>query len=396
MSEALIFDLRYANARFPGIGSYAAGLAEAMILLRPKWPWKFLMPAEARFDLSFVPAGMRVAPLANEKAPTPLMGQWELGRILHALGASLYHSPYLLRPWKAPCKSIVTLHDVIPLEHGSSMNLARRTAYRWVAVDALQADCVVTDSAASRESIRRAFPGSREPIVVHPGCRIERGGDAWPAWPKPTVLTVGINKPHKNLETLIRALAMVPAAQRPLLLCAGPEDARYPGAAALASKHGIAGDVRALGMVNERQLAGLYRSATLFAFPTRIEGFGLPLLEAMTLGVPALVSDLPVLREIAGETAWFVAADDAAAWSRALTSLLGDAPHRTELARQASDRAGRFTYEVAARALFLHYEAFVPELRAAGAGAASGAGATSAALAQSPSGAGAPDAGNSA
>jgi glycosyltransferase involved in cell wall biosynthesis len=373
MSGALIFDLRYASARYPGIGSYAAGLSEAMISARPTWPWKFLMSAEARFDLSFVPAGMRIQPHANEKAPTPLMGQWELGRRLHALGASLYHSPYLLRPWKAPCKSIVTLHDVIPLEHGSSMDIVRRTGYRWVAGDALQADCVVTDSAASRESIRRAFPGAREPIVVHPGCRIERGGDAWPAWPKPTVLTVGINKPHKNLETLIRALALIPAAQRPLLLCAGPEDARYPSAAALASKHGVASDVRVLGMVNEKLLAGLYRSATLFAFPTRIEGFGLPLLEAMTLGVPALVSDLPVLREIAGETAWFVAADDAAAWARALTSLLGDAPHRAELARQASDRAGRFTYEVAARALFVHYEALVPELRATGSAAASSA-----------------------
>jgi glycosyltransferase involved in cell wall biosynthesis len=378
MNDLLIFDLRYACARYPGIGSYAAGLAEALIAARPHWPWKFLIPKEARFDLSFVPALMRIEPLAGEQAPTPLMGQWELGRRLQALGAALYHSPYLLRPWKAPCRTIVTLHDVIPLEHGSSMNLARRAAYRWVAGDALHADCVVTDSAASRESIRRAFPGGREPIVVHPGCRIERAAEAWPAWPKPTVLTVGINKPHKNLETLIRALALMPAEKRPLLLCAGPEDARYPRAAALAAKHGVSADVRALGMVREAQLAALYRSATLFCFPTRSEGFGLPLLEAMTLGVPAVASDLPVLREIAGESAWFVAANDAAAWARAIVSLLGDAPHRAELATQGRDRAGRFTYAVAARALCVHYEALMPGLQAGSTAAAAPTAATSA------------------
>lgn len=371
----LVFDLRYACARYPGIGSYAAGLAEALIAVRPDWPWKFLMPPEARFDLSFVPAQLRIEPLAKEQAPTPMMGQWELGRRLNALGAGLYHSPYLLRPWKASCRSIVTLHDVIPLEHGSSMNLARRTAYRWVAGDALKSDCVVTDSAMSRESIRRAFPGQREPIVVHPGYRVEDRGEPWPAWPKPTVLTVGINKPHKNLELLIRALSRISAAQRPLLLCAGPEDARYPSAAALAAKHGVSADVQSLGLVKEGRLAALYRSATLFAFPTRIEGFGLPLLEAMSLGLPALASDLPVLREIAGEAAWFVRTDDADAWARTITSMLADAPHRKELAQQGRDRAGRFTYQVAARALLVHYEALVPALRTA-AGTVVGTGAT--------------------
>src|SRR5262249_55219592 len=155
-----------------------------------------------------------------------------------------------------------------------------------------------------------------------PGCRRAREGEPWPPWPRPVVLTVGINKPHKNLETLIRALALIPRERRPLLVCAGPVDRRFPDATALAAWHGVGGDVQPLGLVPEERLAALYRSAALFAFPTRLEGFGLPLLEAMSLGVPAVTSDLPVLREIAGDATARVPPDDPEGWARAIAALL--------------------------------------------------------------------------
>jgi glycosyltransferase involved in cell wall biosynthesis len=380
---ALVFDLRYASAHYPGVGTYAVGLAEALIAARPQWPWRILMPAERRFDLSFVPTALRAPPASP---PAPLRGHFRLGGLLRRLGAAIYHSPYLLRPWGAPCPSILTVHDVIPLESGGGMGGARRAGYRWLVSDALGAACVVTDSETSRTAIRAAFRAARrpapshapllgptgragtprrppaDPLVVYPGCRTRREAEPWPPWPRSVVLTVGINKPHKNLETLIRALALIPRQRRPLLVCAGPVDRRFPDATALAAWHGVSEDVQSLGLVPEGQLTALYRSATLFAFPTRLEGFGLPLLEAMSLGVPAVTSDLPVLREISGDATARVAPDDSESWARAIVTLLGDPPRLAAMAREGIERARRFDYARAAGQLIAEYEALVPNL----------------------------------
>jgi glycosyltransferase involved in cell wall biosynthesis len=361
VTRPLVFDLRYATPRYPGVGSYAVGMARALLEARPGWPWRFLLPRDAsRFDLSFLPPGS--ARVWRE--PGFGLAQRALGRLLARLDAALYHSPYLIRPWDAPCPSIVTVHDVIPLEDPEAMGAMKRVVYRRLVRDALGAERVVTDTEVSRAAIRAAFPKSAaDPLVAHAGVhRWPEAGEPWPAWDRAAVLAVGINKPHKNLETLVRAVAAIPRERRPLLVCAGPVDPRFPAPAALAAEAGVAADVRTAGLVPEERLAALYRSATLFAFPTRLEGFGLPLLEAMSLGVPALASDIPVLREVGGDAARFVRPGDAAAWAAAIDALLADEPARRELAARGLARAAGFDYARAAEALAREYRALVPGL----------------------------------
>lgn len=361
--SAIVFDLSYAEDHYPGVGRYAVGLAEALLEARPQWPWRVLMPRrEGRFDLGFVPAPARV----SAAPPSPGPGQVVLGARLRAMGAALYHSPYLLRPWNAGCPCVVTVHDTIPLE-SFGLRGARRGAYRWLVADALKADRVITDTNAARASIVKEFPrplsgGAARLTVVTPGFRVADSAALWPAWERPTVLVVGINKPHKNIATLVEALAMIPVERRPLLVSAGPRDERYPDALELARRRGIEADVRVLGRVAEDRLASLYRSATIFAMPTRAEGFGLPLLEALALGVPAIASDLPVLREVAGEAAHWAPPDDASAWALALSALLSDAPRRERLAALGLERARRFRYATAAERLAEEYRALVPAL----------------------------------
>lgn len=361
----VVFDLSYAEDHYPGVGRYAVGIAGALLEAHPEWPWRVLMPRRGgRFDLGFVPEPARVA----AAPPAPGAGQFLLGARLRAMGAALYHSPYFLRPWSAGCACLVTVHDTIPLEpHG--LEGARRAAYRWLVADALKADRVVTDTQVARDAIAREFArelgATREPVVVAPGVHVGAPSGEWPGWERPAVLTVGINKPHKNLATLIEALALIPAERRPLLVCAGPADARYPDAAELARRYGVAGDVRALGRVPEGRLASLYRSATLFAMPTRAEGFGLPLLEALALGAPAVASDLPVLREVAGDAALYVAPDDARGWAGTLSRLLGDTSLRDRQRALGLERARRFSYRDAAEQLAALYRELVPALGAA-------------------------------
>ena len=358
-SAPLVFDLRYATAHYPGVGSYAVGLARALLERFPEWPWRFLTPRDAaRFDLSFVPAALR-EPAGN---PSPGASQLALGRRLNRMGAALYHSPFMLRPWRARCASILTVHDVIPLEYPEGMSGFRREVYRRLVGDSLEAERVITDSQSSRDAILAFFPQARPPEVVHPGVRARGGGEPWPAWERDAVLTVGINKPHKNVKTLIRALALVPAEHRPLLVIAGPNDRRFADPAKLAAQFGVTESVRVPGMVPEERLDALYRSAALFAFPTRVEGFGLPLLEALSLGVPALASDIPVLREVAGDAARFCAAEDAGAWAQAMLELLREPASRAELARRGRERSRAFDFALASERIGGHYRALVPAL----------------------------------
>ena len=357
----LVLDLRYATSHYPGIGAYAVALARALLAAYPAWPWRVLVPRENdRFDLGFVPAAIRV--VGQDPGPGP--AQARLGADLARMQAALYFAPYLLRPWGAPCPCVLTVHDVIPLEQPESMSAFRRLVYRELVRDALRAELVLTDSHASRTEILRHFPGAKAMQVVYPPLRDAGRDEPWPAWPRPVVLAVGINKPHKGLDMLVRAIAALPSDERPVLVSAGPADARWPSVTEFAERAGIRDDVVALGMVPEARLAGLYRSATLFAFPTRQEGFGLPLLEAMALGVPAVVSDLPVLREIGEGSACYCPAGDVAAWTRTLRELLADAPARAVLARRGLERATAFTPQLAAARLGALFIALVPGLAA--------------------------------
>jgi alpha-1,3-rhamnosyl/mannosyltransferase len=362
----VVFDLRYAEEHYPGVGRYAVGLAAALLEARPHWPWRVLMPRRSeRFDLGFVPLEARIA----GAPPAPGPDQFRLGARLRELGAALYHSPYFLRPWNAGCPCILTVHDVIPLED-DGLRGAKRAIYRWLVADALRGARVITDTRAASAAIAQRFALERPPLVVAPGVHVAAAiAGEWPRWERPMLLAVGINKPHKNLATLVEALSLIPEARRPLLACAGPLDARYPDALDLGRRHGVERDVRALGQVPEERLASLYRSATMFVMPTRAEGFGLPLLEAMALGVPAIASDLPVLREVAGEAAQWAPAGDARAWAAAITSLLDDAPRRAHLAALGIERAKSFRYAAAAERLAAEYQALVPELAEASQGA---------------------------
>src|SRR5207245_1810440 len=142
--------------------------------------------------------------------------------------------------------------------------------------------------------------GSSPPITPHVSRLTSHASRLTPAY----LLYVGINKPHKNLPRLIQAYASLDR-QTPPLLIAGPVDARFPQAPALAERLELTDRVHFLGHVPEDELAALYANATLFVFPSLAEGFGFPVLEAMAHGTPVVCSDIPVLRELAGDAALY-------------------------------------------------------------------------------------------
>ena len=167
----------------------------------------------------------------------------------------------------------------------------------------------------------------------------------------PIVLTVSAKRPHKNLERLLEAIALVQAVPEPVLVAPGYETVFEPELRQRAGER-----VRFLGWVGDDELEGLYRAATCFVFPSLAEGFGLPVLEAMMRGVPVACSRIGPLEEVAGDAARYFEPTDVEDMARAIESLLADPDLRVRLAEAGRERARQFSWARAAEATLASYE----------------------------------------
>ncbi|RME83946.1 MAG: glycosyltransferase family 1 protein [Zetaproteobacteria bacterium] len=143
------------------------------------------------------------------------------------------------------------------------------------------------------------------------------------AKPNGRFLFVGNGLPHKNLDVLLDALRMDESLKLDLVGLRPDRRAHYaPRLAALGNR------VRVLEGVNDEALVALYREAQALVFPSTAEGFGFPALEAMACGTPAIVADIPVLRETCGEAALFCPPHDPKAWAEAMVAMRDPATRR--------------------------------------------------------------------
>jgi glycosyltransferase involved in cell wall biosynthesis len=112
---------------------------------------------------------------------------------------------------------------------------------------------------------------------------------------------------------------------------------------------GLGDRVRFTGYVAQEDLPGLYSGARLFAYPSRYEGFGLPVLEAMRCGVPVVTTNVSSMPEVAGDAALLVSPDDEIALAEAMTRLVADPALAADLGRRGRERAALFSWERCAR-----------------------------------------------
>jgi glycosyltransferase involved in cell wall biosynthesis len=173
---------------------------------------------------------------------------------------------------------------------------------------------------------------------------------------RPFVLTVSLKRPHKNLLRLLEAIALIPGERRPILVLAGHRTSYEEELRARAAGLGLAEDTRFLGWVPGEELEGLYRSASCFVFPSLYEGFGLPVLEAMTRGLPVACSDRGALAEVADDAALTFDPEEPRAIAAAIERLLADPSERERLSRAGRENAKRFSWAAAARATLESYE----------------------------------------
>jgi glycosyltransferase involved in cell wall biosynthesis len=263
-------------------------------------------------------------------------------------GWDLVHTLSNRGPAWSPVPSVVTVHDVIFFQHRTLGRLSTAGMRLVVAAAARHAAAVITVSQAAAGDIAAVLGVPRERITAIP-----HGVEAPPEPVRWTgerlVVNVAAKRPHKNQELLVRALALLP--EDVTLVCAGHDEGYGARLAALGRELGVSSRLELPGWVED--LEALWARAACAAFPTLAEGFGLPVLEAMARGVPVACSDLPVLREVAGDAAELFDTHDAAGAAAAIQRAIAD---REELAARGRERAARFTWDRAADATLEVYE----------------------------------------
>ncbi|GAB4407082.1 MAG: glycosyltransferase family 1 protein [Anaerolineales bacterium] len=358
----IAIDGRYIQDHFPGIGRYTYNLVRALSALGESAEWPVITNPRlpnTRYDLAALAArpGVRLVPC--DVGTFSLQEQTALPRMVARLGASLLHSPYYVKPYRLPVPSVLTYYDVIGLVYPNTLPSARaRVMFRalsWLAL--ASADRVILLSGSAQRDVMRYFrvaeakttiiyPAADPQFRPQPADAVERVRQKYRLY-GPYVLYVGINKPHKNVETLVEAWARAKA--QGTLVLAGREDPRYPQARQRVAALGLEHRVRFLGDVPEADLPALYSGAALFAFPSRYEGFGLPVLEAMACGAPVVSSDAASLPEVVGDAGPLLPPTDVEAWAETLARLLGDAEMLAAMRGRSLARAAAFSWERAAR-----------------------------------------------
>ncbi len=248
---------------------------------------------------------------------------------------------------------VIVIHDAQAFLSPESYSRAFRTWYRAVIpVLASRARRVVTVSNDSRDQLAAYGVAAPDKIsVIHNGvdhiARIDSDAaalDRLRLRATAYVATLSNTQHHKNIGVLFEAFRSPELAGVPLLLIGGAQAEDF-------ERRGLSPPPNAIftGRVSDGELKSLMEHAAVFAFPSLTEGFGLPPLEAMLLGTPALVSPRGAMPEVCGDAVLYAAPDRPAEWAAALTRLLGDASLRQGLSHKGRLQAARYRWSDSAR-----------------------------------------------
>jgi len=361
-----------------GIGSYIRGLLGG---LARQGRWDLCATVRPGDDV-LLPAG--VAPVACDARHYSVAELFAVRGAIARLAPAVFHAPHYVVPVSPPAATVATIHDLMHVtrpEHGAPW---KRAYAKWMIGRALRLSArIIAVSEATKEEIRAFGPSQSSKVVVIPNGvrgdffewgeraaaeRAERAtrpstgasGEDLAALdgraPRPDslskeissyVLFLGNDKPHKNLEGLLRAWPSVRAAHPGLsLVLAGVERGRA-----------LPEGAKAVGFVPDEDVPALVALAEALVLPSFAEGFGLPVLEAHAAGTPVACSDLRALHEAGGEAAVFFNPHDAATIAAALNALLEDEEKRSLLRKKGRGRARQFSWdEVAARTAKIYEE----------------------------------------
>jgi len=351
-----------------GIGTYIRNLVQALSRLDRENRYTLITFPKTAEGFGELGRNFHVAEYSPRD--TEVMQNIAFPFFLRRLYPDLVHIPLNSVPYLMPRPYVVTIHDMSSLlfpARGDVRGAMHRERYRRGAARAARIIAVSHSTRRDIESFMR-IPSERLRTIysapdpcfnIHPFDTSEDQQvlQRYSIQP-PFILYAGTIRPQKNVPRLVEAFAVIRSEleNHPLfgslrLVIIGDELSRYPQVRRAVVATRVEPFVRFLGFVPLETLKVFYRAATLFAFPSLYEGFGLAPLEAMACGTPVVASNVPALVEAVGDAAELVTPDNLFDVARGLRSVLLNDERRRELSENGLIRAQRFDWDDTARAV---------------------------------------------
>jgi glycosyltransferase involved in cell wall biosynthesis len=362
-----------------GIGTYIRNLVTALARLDRENRYTLIARQENRPAISKL--GENFSSAAYERPDTDLAHNITFPRFLRRFHANLYHIPLNSVAYWMPRPYVVTIHDmssVLFRSHSDLRGTLHEERYRR---GALRAARVIAVSNSTRRDLEAVLPippdrirtiySAPDPAFTsnhvdsaHEQQVLERYSIRWPF-----ILYAGTVRPQKNVPRLVEAFAVLrcefenhPEFKDLRLVIIGDELSGNPSVRRAVIATRVEPFVRFLGFVPSETLRVFYRAATIFAFPSLNEGFGLAPLEAMACGTPVVASNLPSLVEAVGDAAELVTPDNVFDIARGLRELLLDQKRRESLSCAGPVHAKRFSWDATARDVLKVYSEIINKL----------------------------------
>jgi glycosyltransferase involved in cell wall biosynthesis len=315
-------DETYVSALLAELPKLASDLRFAAVTRRPE----------------FVPAG--IEPIELPARSQPLRMAWSLPRLLRRIRPELSHFQYVVAP-RCPSPAVVTIHDLSFERDPRLMGRRDRFYFRtMVPRSARRAARVLTVSERTKRDLVELYDLDEAKVVVTPNgvdARFRPDGDR--NGTDAYLLFVGALQARKDPVMAIEALSLVDAGLR--LVLVGPDKGAERQSRQAVSRLRLNGRVEFTGHVEMDELASLYRAAEALVFPSRYEGFGLPVVEAMASGTPVVAAAAGAVPEVAGDAAILVEPGDPVALAGGIERALAD---RERLVRAGLERAKRYSW----------------------------------------------------
>lgn len=354
-----------------GIGRYAEEMTRALIATAPRGSRvEGFVSASPEPDYARLLAALPGLARLHKSALArrELSAAWQHG-FTPLPGEGMVHAMSLLAPLRRHDRRagqdqvVVTIHDAVPWTHPETLTPRGASWHRAMAKRAERyADAIVVPTHAVAAELGEVLSlGDRVRVIGGAvGSALELPADAAARaaafdLPERFLLSVGTLEPRKGLEPLVRALRDLPD-DIPLLVV-GPGGWGDLDVPSVAAEAGLGPErVRVLGRVSDADLAVLLDRASVFAFPSLAEGFGLPVLEAMSLGTPVVHSDAPAVAEVAGTAGVVVEREPGEGYPRrladAIRGVLEDSDLAARLSLEGRDRVKAFTWRDSAEKLW--------------------------------------------
>ena len=295
------------------------------------------------------------------RLPVPV--QWTTGPL------DLFHSPdFVLPPTSGNIPTLLTVHDLSFLHYPETFPKALVDYLnRIVPWSVNRATHILADSIATREDLLSLWHIPAEKVTVLYGGvneqfrpledskKITAVRQKYGLDERPYVLAVGTVQPRKNYQMLIRAFRPVAMNLSHNLAFAGGKGWLDEGMRSEVERQGLKERVRFTGFVADEDLPALYSGASLLAFPSLYEGFGLPILEAMACGLPCIISNASSLPEVGGDAAIQLPPTNETMWTEEMLGLLTDEGKQAQMIEAGFAQARSFSWNKAARELVQVY-----------------------------------------